>query len=54
VFTILIVFPYLVERLPVADEKKARTGTVLFYLGLFILIASSYMAAASRIVAHIV
>jgi quinol-cytochrome oxidoreductase complex cytochrome b subunit len=54
VFTILIVFPYLVERLPVAEEKKAKTGTILFYLGLFILIASSYMAAASRIVAHIV
>lgn len=53
VFTILIAFPYLVERLPIAKEKKAKTGTILFYIGLFILIASSYMAAASRIIAHI-
>lgn len=53
VFTILIVFPYLVERLPIADNKKAKTGTILFYIGLFVLIASSYMAAASRIIAHI-
>ena len=53
VFTILILSPYLVERLPIAQEKKAKTGTILFYLGLFVLIASSYMAAASRIIAHI-
>jgi hypothetical protein len=42
VFLMLLVFPYLVEKMSVSKEKKAQLGVVVFYLGLFVLIGVSY------------
>lgn len=52
-FLPLIVFPYIVEFLPIARAKKVRVGEILFYAGVFLMIAVSYIAAASEIQVHI-
>jgi ubiquinol-cytochrome c reductase cytochrome b subunit len=52
-FVPLIVFPYAVEFLPLAASKKARVGEALFYMGVFLMIGISYIAAAGEIKAHI-
>jgi len=53
VFPPLLVFPYVVEFLPLTKAKKAEIGEVLFYVGVSLLLATSYWGAASKIVAHI-
>jgi quinol-cytochrome oxidoreductase complex cytochrome b subunit len=53
VFLPLLIFPYVVEFLPLTKAKKVETGEVLFYVGVSLLLATSYWGAASKIVAHI-
>jgi hypothetical protein len=53
VFLPLLIFPYVVEFLPVASARKAEIGEILFYVGVSLLLATSFWAAASPIVAHI-
>lgn len=53
VFLPLLIFPYIVERLPPLSEKRTRAGELLFYSGIYFLLAISYWAAASAIVTHI-
>jgi ubiquinol-cytochrome c reductase cytochrome b subunit len=52
-FVPLIIFPYVVEFLPLSPAKKARVGEALFYAGVFAMIVVSYIAAAGQIKAHI-
>ena len=52
-FIPLLVFPYAVEFLPLAAARKARIGEALFYVGVFMMIGVSYIAAAGEIQAHI-
>ncbi|MBI5960949.1 MAG: cytochrome b N-terminal domain-containing protein [Chloroflexi bacterium] len=52
-FIPLIIFPYVVEFLPLSPAKKARAGEFLFYAGVFLMIVVSYIAAAGEIQAHI-
>jgi quinol-cytochrome oxidoreductase complex cytochrome b subunit len=53
VFLPLLVFPYLVERLPGTGSGRARTGELVFYLGSLAVLGLSLWAAASPIVPHI-
>lgn len=52
-FIPLIIFPYVVEFLPLSKTNKAKVGELLFYAGVFLMIAVSYIAAAGEITAHI-
>ena len=52
-FIPLIVFPYVIELLPLPAPKKAKVGEIVFYTGTFLLILVSYIGAAGRIQAHI-
>jgi hypothetical protein len=52
-FIPLIIFPYVVEFLPMKAAHKAQVGEILFYVGVFLMIAVSYIAAAGQIKAHI-
>lgn len=53
VFVPLIIFPYVIGFLPIQDKKKARTGEILFYTGVFLMLLISFIAAGGRIIAHI-
>lgn len=53
VFLPLLIFPYVVEFLPLTRARKVEVGEILFYVGVALLIAVSYWAAGSEIVAHI-
>jgi quinol-cytochrome oxidoreductase complex cytochrome b subunit len=53
VFIPLIVFPYVIELLPLPAEKKTKTGVIAFYACTFLLILISYIGAAGKIKAHI-
>ncbi|WP_456474934.1 cytochrome b N-terminal domain-containing protein [Candidatus Pyrohabitans sp.] len=52
-FLPLLIFPYVVERLPLDSKKKARAGELLYYAGAFIMLGISFWAATSEIVPHI-
>jgi quinol-cytochrome oxidoreductase complex cytochrome b subunit len=53
VFIPLIVFPYVIELLPLPAEKKTKVGEIAFYGCTLLLILVSYIAAAGKIKAHI-
>jgi len=53
VFLPLLIFPFLVERLPLDSRKRARAGELLYYAGAFFVLAISYWAAAGEIIPHI-
>jgi len=54
VFVPLLVFlPYIVGPLRLSKARKAKAGEVLFYAGVFLVLAISYQAAVSRIVPRI-
>ncbi len=53
VFLPLLIFPFLVERLPLDSRKRVRAGELLYYAGAFFVLAISYWAAAGKIVPHI-
>ncbi|MFQ5819609.1 MAG: hypothetical protein ACE5I5_06450 [Candidatus Heimdallarchaeota archaeon] len=53
VFLPLLIIPYIVERLPLPNEKRTRAGELFFYAGIYFLLAISYWAAASAIITHI-
>jgi quinol-cytochrome oxidoreductase complex cytochrome b subunit len=52
-FIPLIIFSYVVEFLPIAKAKKAQVGEILFYAGVFLMLAVSYIAAAGQIQVHL-
>ncbi len=52
-FLPLLIFPYVIEFLPIKAAHKAQVGEILFYVGVFLMIAVSYIAAAGQIKAHI-
>jgi quinol-cytochrome oxidoreductase complex cytochrome b subunit len=53
VFLPLIIFPYLIEFLPLEKAKRNLVGDVAFYGGTFLMLAISYWAAAGTIITHI-
>lgn len=53
VFLPLIVLPYVVDLLRLPPKRKGLFGEIAFYLGTFLLILVSYIAAAGKIQAHI-
>lgn len=53
VFIPLVAFPYVIELLPIAKNKKMLVGEIAFYAGTFALLLVSYIAAAGEIQAHI-
>jgi ubiquinol-cytochrome c reductase cytochrome b subunit len=53
VFLVLILFPFLIERVTSDKQKQVRLGRICFYLGTFLLVAISYWAASGVIIAHI-
>ncbi|MFA5902348.1 MAG: cytochrome b N-terminal domain-containing protein [Desulfobacula sp.] len=53
VFLPLIVFPYVIEFLPISTQKKNIVGEIGFYIGVALVILISYIAAAGPIQAHI-
>lgn len=52
-FVPLIIFPYVIELLPMADERKRLVGKSAFYAGVFGLLLISFIAAGGKIIAHI-
>ena len=53
VFIPLIVFPYVIELLPLPAAKKLKVGEIAFYTCTILLLLISYIGAAGRIQAHI-
>lgn len=52
-FVPLIILPYVVELLPMADQRKRLVGEGAFYVGVFGLLLVSFIAAGGPIIAHI-
>ena len=53
VFLPLIILPYAIELLPIPEQRKGFAGEISFYVGVFLLLLVSYIAAAGPIKAHI-
>lgn len=53
VFVPLIVFPYVINLLPMEDQRKRLVGEGVFYAGVFGLLLVSFIAAGGKIIAHI-
>jgi hypothetical protein len=53
VFVPLIIFPYVIEFLPITAQRKLVVGEWAFYTGVFLLILISFIAAGGPIIAHI-
>ncbi len=52
-FVPLIILPYVVELLPMTDQRKRQVGEGAFYAGVFALLLVSFIAAGGKIIAHI-
>lgn len=52
-FVPLIFLPYVVELLPMTDQRKRLVGEGAFYAGVFGLLLVSFIAAGGPIIAHI-
>jgi len=52
-FAPLIILPYVVELLPITDQRKRLVGEGAFYAGVFGLLLVSFIAAGGPIIAHI-
>ena len=52
-FVPLIILPYVVELLPLPDQRKRLVGEGAFYVGVFGLLLVSFIAAGGKIIAHI-
>ncbi|MDR3640383.1 MAG: cytochrome b N-terminal domain-containing protein [Humidesulfovibrio sp.] len=52
-FVPLIILPYVVELLPLSDQRKRLVGEGAFYAGVFGLLLVSFIAAGGKIIAHI-
>lgn len=53
VFVPLMIFPYVIELLPLPDPRKRLVGEGAFYVGVFALLLISFLAAGGKIIAHI-
>ncbi len=53
VFVPLMIFPYVIELLPLPDQRKRLVGEGTFYAGVFALLLISFLAAGGKIIAHI-
>jgi hypothetical protein len=52
-FVPLIILPYVMELLPMTEQRKRLVGEGVFYAGVFGLLLVSFVAAGGPIIAHI-
>ena len=53
IFIPLMLLPYMLDWLPAKKIKKLELGEIVYYGGIFLVIAFSFWAASGEIVAHI-